>query len=53
MLGLRVSGIVLSKNWEESLFQEDTDANVIMLYVISNYSDMSFLYCWNNKLVEP
>ena len=31
MLGLRVSGIVLSKNWEESLFQEDTDANVIML----------------------
>lgn len=28
---LRVSGIVLRKNWEKSLFQEDTDVNVIML----------------------
>lgn len=28
---LRVSGIVLSKNWEKSLFKEDTEANVIML----------------------
>lgn len=30
---LRISGIVLSENWEKSLFQKDTDANVIMLSI--------------------